>query len=331
MTPILSVITPSWNRLHTLKKIPDALSKALFADELEWLCADDGSTDGTQEYLVSSYKSFPFRTTVILSSLRIGKSSLDNLLIRHSVGRFICWCDSDDLINCDVLPDLIRELKKLPADLLGICVPAYLPNGQTIGDWTSFTTLDVPLNQLSNYVIPNMSNCDGSIIFRASFLKSNPFPEVDFYAPESSVFEHALPYKFRCMNIPFLLKYYDFTGAITNKALIQYPFGYAIAELKKYALNRSSWPVRLKSLKSILLYTLYSSPTLPDLLVIADQDIRPHEYFLMILLLPFVAIPLLFQTRKQVFSTQKMFRTNKLKTQINRYSSHDYPVKQEVI
>ena len=322
MPPILSIITPTWNRLHTLIRIPSALCEAAAEGGFEWLCADDGSTDGTNEYLVKSYRSFPFPTTIILSSIRIGKSCLDNLLIKHSTGRFICWCDSDDLINVSSLATVVRELKKLPPDLSGLCLPAYLPTGQTIGDWSSFRILDTSLNLLASVVRPNMNNSDGCIVFRADLLKLRPFPEVDFYAPESSVFELMLLKTFRCISIPFLMKSYDPIGAVTDNSIIQYPYGYAIAELSKYHWYKINGNVRIKLFKSFMLYHFLAKPSLIALFFSNLNGLNFVEYLLMLLLLPFVFFSFLKTARKPIFRTHEKFIANKCKTILSFYFNY---------
>ena len=48
-----SMITPTYNRAHTLTALFDSLKDQTFKD-FEWVIADDGSTDSTEE-LVKSF------------------------------------------------------------------------------------------------------------------------------------------------------------------------------------------------------------------------------------------------------------------------------------
>ena len=43
---IVSILTPTYNRAHTLQRLYNTLQKQTFTD-FEWLVIDDGSTDQT--------------------------------------------------------------------------------------------------------------------------------------------------------------------------------------------------------------------------------------------------------------------------------------------
>ena len=44
--PLVTILTPSYNRAHTLPRVFESLKKQSFQD-FEWLIIDDGSTDDT--------------------------------------------------------------------------------------------------------------------------------------------------------------------------------------------------------------------------------------------------------------------------------------------
>ena len=52
--PQITIVTPSYNRAHTLPRVFDSLKKQTFKD-FKWIIMDDGSTDNTRE-LVESFK-----------------------------------------------------------------------------------------------------------------------------------------------------------------------------------------------------------------------------------------------------------------------------------
>lgn len=95
MNPFFSILTPTHNREKFLLKLIDSLISQDFKN-FEWVVANDGSTDNTHKLITSKSPYLPFPVKYIDSSLRIGKSKMDNLLLDNSSGKFLLWCDSDD-------------------------------------------------------------------------------------------------------------------------------------------------------------------------------------------------------------------------------------------
>lgn len=89
--PRFSVITPTFNRLPLLRQTLDSVRAQRFTD-YEIIVVDDGSTDGTGEYLAS----FGSRVRV-LKQENAGPGAARNLAIRHATGDYLAFLDSDDL------------------------------------------------------------------------------------------------------------------------------------------------------------------------------------------------------------------------------------------
>lgn len=58
--PIFSILTPSWNRAAYLERVWRGLNSQTFRN-FEWIVADDGSTDETEEVvrLLAAQSNFP--------------------------------------------------------------------------------------------------------------------------------------------------------------------------------------------------------------------------------------------------------------------------------
>ena len=89
--PLVSVVIPTYNRKN---KVVEAINSVISQnfESIEILVIDDGSTDGTAEFLTSL--SLPI--TVITKS-NGGVSSARNTGIKASKGKYVAFLDSDDL------------------------------------------------------------------------------------------------------------------------------------------------------------------------------------------------------------------------------------------
>ena len=114
LSPKVSVLTPVWNRAEYLKRIYDSLCAQEFQD-FEWIIANDGSSDNSLLVSLRLQEEAPFRIVVVSSDLRVGKSRMDNELLRASSGRLILWCDSDDYILPHCLKRVVEEWETIPA------------------------------------------------------------------------------------------------------------------------------------------------------------------------------------------------------------------------
>lgn len=89
--PFFSVIIPTYNRRELLQKALESVWVQTFTD-YEVIVIDDGSTDGTWEYLQSlgsRIKAFKQENA--------GPGAARNLGLQHVTGRYITFLDSDDI------------------------------------------------------------------------------------------------------------------------------------------------------------------------------------------------------------------------------------------
>ena len=103
--PIISVIIPIYNDEKYIRQCLDsALSQTL--REIEVLCIDDASTDGTPGIL-AEYAKRDDRVKVITNSTNIKADASRNLAIDAARGEFLCFIDSDDFLPD---PDMFASL-----------------------------------------------------------------------------------------------------------------------------------------------------------------------------------------------------------------------------
>ena len=58
--PLVTILTPTYNRAHTLPRVFESLQNQTFKD-FEWLVIDDGSTDKTKELVEEFQKISDFK------------------------------------------------------------------------------------------------------------------------------------------------------------------------------------------------------------------------------------------------------------------------------
>jgi glycosyltransferase involved in cell wall biosynthesis len=106
--PTVSVILPTWNRLPLLRRAVDSVLAQTFRD-FELIVADDGSTDGTRDYLEAIEDP---RVRPIWLEHHGDPTSARSAGLRHVRGEWVAFLDSDDLW----LPDkLALQLQRLAA------------------------------------------------------------------------------------------------------------------------------------------------------------------------------------------------------------------------
>ena len=92
----ISVITPTYNRKDTLGKLYNSILNNLQCDiEIEWLVMDDGSTDGTEEY-IQKFKEEKKICIKYYKQENQGKMKAINNLVPYADSDFLVECDSDD-------------------------------------------------------------------------------------------------------------------------------------------------------------------------------------------------------------------------------------------
>ncbi len=104
---LFSVIVPTYNRLHLLKRTIDSLNQQTFKD-FEIIIVDDGSTDGTAQYLTDLEKNG--RIIPIFQSNK-GPAVARNVGIRRASGKYIAFTDDDCIVPSDWLEKLHAHFK----------------------------------------------------------------------------------------------------------------------------------------------------------------------------------------------------------------------------
>lgn len=99
-SPVLSIITPTYNRGHLLQRCYESLQQQTEKD-FEWIIVDDGSVDSTQEIVAGFCRAdFP---VVYVKKENGGKHTALNASHPYIRGRYVLILDSDDYLLADAV------------------------------------------------------------------------------------------------------------------------------------------------------------------------------------------------------------------------------------
>jgi glycosyltransferase involved in cell wall biosynthesis len=112
MSPAVSIIMPTFNRLEFLKPAIDSVFAQTF-DDWELIIADDGSSEPTRAYL-GALQDHP-RVHVILMPHTGKPSVVSNVALRDARGEYVAFLDSDDAWLPKKLETQIASLRQHPA------------------------------------------------------------------------------------------------------------------------------------------------------------------------------------------------------------------------
>jgi len=172
----VSVIIPCYNSSEFIESTINSLLKQTFKD-CEYIFIDDGSSDKTSE-IISSYQSADSRI-VLVKKENGGVSSTRNKGLSLAKGRYILFCDSDDILFDDSIELMLKNIKQFEAD---VCFGTYITFEKDFSahiERKSFKTLK--LNKYSMQkelsLCKKIQNHLWGKMFKASVLKKYTFNE----------------------------------------------------------------------------------------------------------------------------------------------------------
>jgi glycosyltransferase involved in cell wall biosynthesis len=174
--PLITILTPSYNRAHTLPRLAASLLKQGKAS-FEWLVVDDGSTDGTESYLgkVHSEGALELKTVRFENG---GKQRAVNRAIGRARGAWTYIVDSDDALPPLALERITRHIERIEDDnsIGGIMGLKALFSGALVGE-----VFPKGLKTMSATDITFKSGIRGdkADLYRTEILRRFPFPEFE--------------------------------------------------------------------------------------------------------------------------------------------------------
>ena len=119
----ISVVIPCFNRKNTLPRSIDSVINQTYKPS-EIILVDDGSTDGTRDFILKSYPNIKY-----FFQTKKGVSSARNKGIRESSSKWIAFLDSDDEWLPQKLEKQKTQLEKHPGIFISHTNEIWIRNG----------------------------------------------------------------------------------------------------------------------------------------------------------------------------------------------------------
>lgn len=181
--PVLTILTPTYNRKHTLPTLYDSLL-AQTNKNFEWLVIDDGSVDGTSAWVTQQCVAAPFPVRIIQQSNQ-GKHIALNTGAQQARGEWVFIVDSDDFLTPDAVVSILDVIQHIPSSpwVVGICFRRSNREGNVLG--ADCTSMPVPW-LASPGCAGRLVQADLAYVFRTSAMLAQPFPQIsgEKFVPE---------------------------------------------------------------------------------------------------------------------------------------------------
>ena len=105
----VSVIIPVFNVEDYLAECLDSVINQTFRD-IEIICIDDASTDGSRSIL-NEYSNKDPRITIYQNNMNLGQSAARNIGIEKAAGDYILFVDSDDYIDENLIYIAVKKIE----------------------------------------------------------------------------------------------------------------------------------------------------------------------------------------------------------------------------
>ena len=180
---MITILTPTYNRVHTLERLYSSLCEQIDLECFEWLIIDDGSSDETFT-LIEKFKNqnkIPIR--YIFQENR-GKHVALNNGIENAKYDWIFIVDSDDTLTIDAISTIKKDLILLESlNVVGFCYRRAYFDDSIIGKEvkTNETYLLMSPSEAGKLLVGDLA-----YIFKKEIMRKNLFPVIpnEKFVPE---------------------------------------------------------------------------------------------------------------------------------------------------
>ncbi|MCW5908129.1 MAG: glycosyltransferase family 2 protein [Chitinophagales bacterium] len=170
MPPFFSIIIPTYNRAHFIRKAIESVLAQTFSD-WELIVVDDGSTDNTKQ-VVFQYTDVRIK---YMYQQNAERSAARNNGIKQALGKYICFLDSDDYFLPERLGNLYQFLIEKNFPQIFIYTAKQNETEGTTSVDKSYKPFEIK-NGFIDQIITDIIHCQQTCI-AATILKENLFNE----------------------------------------------------------------------------------------------------------------------------------------------------------
>ncbi len=255
----LTILTPAYNRAHTLKRLHESLEKQIFK-EFEWLIIDDGSTDDTEECVNKIKKNSSVLIKYIYKKNE-GKHTAINVGIDKIETPLTFIVDSDDYLTEDAV-SVIFETWNLYKERTDIGSYWFLQSdikGNLIGD--KFPE-DEFISSYTDIMINSGIKGDKRSVYLTNNRKEFPFPvyKSERFIGEGIVHKR-IGNKYKCLfinKVIYLGEYLEDGLSIAGRGMrVRNPLG-GMAISKEFLTKDISIKIRIKKMVLYVTYGLFA-------------------------------------------------------------------------
>lgn len=239
--PQITIFTPTYNRVNTLKKLGYSLFEQT-NKRFIWLIVDDGSNDETERWVKKFKKKVDFDIRYLKQN-NSGKHVAFNKAIENCFTDYLVNVDSDDIVSKEAINDIYNITKNLDEKSIGVICGKKIGNNYDNNKWSKIEGLNINIMDAKEiYGI-----IETTIIFKTKYLKKYRFPVFfddnncqEKFAPEGLLYNQLInDGTFKVVNKCFYFAEYQedgLTKKLFKKTWVNNFYGVVASLSNKYAL-----------------------------------------------------------------------------------------------
>ena len=258
MLPLISIITPTYNRAYTLDRLYNSLVTQ-DSEKFEWIIIDDGSTDETRKKCLGYINDSIFKIQYYKQN-NSGKPAAINLGVTKAVGDYIFIVDSDDALTLNAIGTIYDCIVKYTVasdfEFSGLGFRKSFFDGKMLGKHIERNTNSPML--LHSTDCNNLFKVDLAYCFKRELMIKYPFPKFkdEKFVPELFIWNKITDVA-KIIFFPNVVVYYCeyLADGLTNnfkKQLRHNPIGFAVYYKDQFHREHSTFNIRMQSLAPVI-------------------------------------------------------------------------------